>query len=125
MIKYFFMAVINATMGGRPVVQFNTVSSLNIPDLTAASISAIQEGAANMANAQGTQFDDLVIQNLFCLTPNGMTEEQFTAGTALAPQPEDEPQTDVAERVAQSVQDFQTQAQNATNEAVAEDLSRE
>ena len=143
MIKYFFMAVVNATLQGRPVVQFNTVSSLNNPDLTAGAIGAIQEGAANMANAQGTQFDDLVIQNLFCLTPNGMTEEQFTAGTALAqPQQADneEPlaaeddtssqyyadgqveETDpITQQRSQVVENFQNQVQNAANEAVADD----
>lgn len=83
--KFFFMAAISATLQGRPQVQFNTITSLNGRNISARSLDMIQNAAAEMINGQ-VEYDDLVIQNVFCLTPDGMTEEEFVAGTQLADQ---------------------------------------
>jgi hypothetical protein len=84
MIKYFYMALINATFEGRPVAQFNTVSAVEGINVTALRLNQIQQGAADMVMQQGIQFDDVVVQNLFLLTPMGCTEEEFTANTQLS-----------------------------------------
>lgn len=83
--KFFFMAAISAALQGRPQVQFNTITSLNDRNISARSLDMIQNAAAEMINGQ-VEYDDLVIQNVFCLTPDGMTEEEFVAGTQLADQ---------------------------------------
>lgn len=83
--KFFFMAAISAALQGRPQVQFNTITSLNDRNITARSLDMIQGAAADMINGQ-VEYDDLVIQNIFCLTPDGCDEDEFVAGTALADQ---------------------------------------
>lgn len=83
--KFFFMAAISAALQGRPQVQFNTITSLNDRNISARSLDMIQNAAAEMIAGQ-VDYDDLVIQNVFCLTPDGMTEEEFVAGTQLADQ---------------------------------------
>jgi hypothetical protein len=83
--KFFFMAAISAALQGRPQVQFNTITSLNDRNITARSLDMIQGAAADMINGQ-VEYDDLVIQNIFCLTPDGCDEDEFVAGTPLAEQ---------------------------------------
>jgi hypothetical protein len=84
--KFFFMASISVIDQGRLVTRFNTISSLNNLNITAAVLDMIQQGAASMVNAQEVDFTDLVVENVFCLTPNGCTEEEFVRGTQLAEQ---------------------------------------
>lgn len=89
MIKFFFMAKISANLQGKPQVQFNTISALDTRNITAAGLNQVQEAAARMITPQGIPFDDLVIDNIFCLTPDGLTEEEFVAGTQLRQQLEE------------------------------------
>lgn len=86
LIKFFFMASISVIDQGRLVTRFNTISAVNSLNITASVLDMIQQGAASMVNEQEVQFSDLVIENVFCLTPNGCTEADFVHGTQLADQ---------------------------------------
>lgn len=86
-IKFFFMASISVIHEGKLVTRFNTISAVNSINITASVLDMIQQGAASMVQDQGNvAFTDLVIENVFCLTPLGCTEEEFTKGTQLADQ---------------------------------------
>lgn len=83
--KNFFMAVMAATLEGRPQVRFNTVSGLTSGrNLTAKALEMIQESGAQMMQQSNVQFDNLVLDNIFWL--GEMTDEEFMAGTSLAEQ---------------------------------------
>jgi len=82
--KFFFMAIMTANLQGRPQVQFNTISMLEQRNVLSADLVKIQDAAARMMSNAGVVYDDLPIHNLFCLTPDGCTEEEFVAGTQMA-----------------------------------------
>lgn len=81
MTKFFFMAVMTANLQGRSLARFNTISSIPQRNIMAADLGRIQDGGAQMCQAQGLEFDDILIENIFFLAE--CTEEQFTAGTVL------------------------------------------
>lgn len=128
--KFFFMAAISAALQGRPQVQFNTITSLNDRNISARSLDMIQAAAAEMIAGQ-VEYDDLVIQNVFCLTPDGMTEDEFVAGTQLADQlnarraaeAEANAQPDPAANAEALNQDDQQPAPEASTIGTASDLS--
>ncbi len=119
-VKFFYMASIKATLDGRPVVCFNTISAFNNINVTASMLNSIQQAAAEMATAEGVEFTDLVVENLFCLTPIGCTEKEFVAGTQLVDQLQGDP-IQAQNQVDAAVEAAQNSIQAAVNEAVAED----
>jgi hypothetical protein len=82
--KFFFMAVMTANLEGRPQASFNTVTSINGRNITAAVLEMIQNGGGQMCQQQGVNFDDIVIQNIFFL--GEMTQEEFVKNTMLDPE---------------------------------------
>lgn len=119
-VKYFYMTSISATLEGKPVVRFNTVSALNNINVTASVLDMIQQSAAGMVREQGIEFTDLVIENTFCLTPNGCTEKDFVAGTQLVDQLQGDP-IEARAKVDEAVAAAQCNIQDAVNSAVVED----
>lgn len=142
-IKYFFMASISVINEGKLVTRFNTISSLNSLNITAIVLDMIQQGAASMVSERGgVEFTDLVVENVFCLTPLGCTEDEFTKGTQLADQLRGEVAADAVDeaqglmaeadasaqaeealsaQVGEAVDAARNSVQDAANEAVAAD----
>ena len=81
MIKFFFMALISGNLNGLPQVQFNSVSTLPTRNITAADLTKIQSAAGDMLRAEGVNFDNIVVHNLFFLFEG--TEQEFFNGTAI------------------------------------------
>ena len=81
--SFFFMAALTATAQGRPLIQFNTITSLPSRNIGAKQLANIQEAGAKMLMGQ-VEFDDLVIQNVFFL--GEMTEAEFMEGVNTADQ---------------------------------------
>lgn len=99
--KFFFMAVLAGSLHGKPVVQFNTVSAQTHRNLTAASLANIQDAGAQMLKAEGVEFDNVLVNNVFFLAE--CTEEDFFRMDEVNPLEQavadsvEEAQTDVAE----------------------------
>lgn len=72
----FFMVTMIATLGGRPVNQFNLLVKTDNRNITTADLHRTQMSGAQMLNAEQVQYDNLVLQNMFLLFEG--TEEDFT-----------------------------------------------
>lgn len=72
----FFMVTMIATLGGRPVNQFNLLVKTDNRNITTADLHRTQMSGAHMLNSEQVEFDNLVVQNMFLLFEG--TEEDFT-----------------------------------------------
>jgi hypothetical protein len=102
----FFMVTMIATLGGRPVNQFNLLARTESRNVTTADLHRTQLSGAQMLDAEQVQYDNLVLQNMFLLFEG--TEEDFTReGNELMTQQANEQlaQAMGAKPIEQAVQD--------------------